>query len=390
MEQPADQSPEEIVRLRPEPPKVMRLSRKAVVIASACALTLIGGALVYALWPQGKRSAEELYNTDQKTAADGLAAAPKDYSQVPKLGPPFPGDLGKPILDAQGRSDFERPAVAGPPPRTETPAQAAERAERQRVRQEREAARASQLFVGAGAPTPAIVAMDDRLAAPLAPIDSDMPSTDPKQAFLEKASDQSTVTAQRLTPPAGADVLIAGTVIPAALISGIRSDLPGQITGQVTQNVYDSATGRTLLIAQGSRLIGQYDAGVTFGQSRALLVWTRLILTNGRSIILDRLPGADTQGFAGLEDRTDYHWGGVLRATLISTLLGVGTELGASGDGDLVRALRQGSQDSVNRAGEQVVSRELNVRPTLTIRPGYPVRVMVTRDLVLEPLKERR
>jgi type IV secretion system protein VirB10 len=208
-------------------------------------------------------------------------------------------------------------------------------------------------------------------------------SADGRRAFLDRASDRRTAAPDRLTAPADAHVLQAGSIIPAALITGIRSDLPGQITAQVTQNVYDSPTGRILLIPQGSRLIGDYDADVAFGQSRVLLAWNRLILPDGRSIVLERQPAADPRGFAGLQDATDYHWGGVLKAALVSTLLGVGSEAGSGGDGDLARAIRRGTQDSVNRTGEQIVSRELNVRPTLTIRPGTPVRVLVTRDLVL-------
>jgi type IV secretion system protein VirB10 len=178
--------------------------------------------------------------------------------------------------------------------------------------------------------------------------------------------------------------LQAGSVIPAALITGIRSDQPGLVTAQVTENVYDSLTGRRLLIPQGARLIGDYASDVGFAQRRVLLAWNRLILPDGRSIVLERQPAADPSGYAGLEDGVDYHWGGVMRAALVSTLLGVGSELGTGSDGDLVRALRRGSQDSINRAGEQIVSRELNIRPTLTIRPGHPVRVLVTRDIVLE------
>ena len=189
---------------------------------------------------------------------------------------------------------------------------------------------------------------------------------------------------QRLAPPPTAAVLQAGSIIPAALITGIRSDQPGLVTAQVTQNVYDSVTGRRLLIGQGARLIGDYQSDVGFGQRRVLLAWNRLILPDGRSIVLERQPAADPAGYAGLEDSVDYHWGGVVKAALVSTLLGIGGELGAGGESDLVRALRRGGQDSVDRAGEQVVSRELDVRPTLTIRPGYPVRVLVTRDIVLE------
>lgn len=166
-------------------------------------------------------------------------------------------------------------------------------------------------------------------------------------------------------------------------ITGIRSDLPGLVTAQVTQNIYDSPTGRILLIPQGARLIGDYDADVAFGQNRILLAWNRLILPDGRSIVLERQPASDPRGFAGLQDGTDYHWGGVLKAAFVSTLLGAGAELGSGDDGNLARAFRRGTQDSINRAGEQIVSRELNVRPTLTIRPGFPMQVLVTRDIVL-------
>jgi type IV secretion system protein VirB10 len=132
-------------------------------------------------------------------------------------------------------------------------------------------------------------------------------------------------------------------------------------------------------------LIGQYDAEVGAGQERVLLVWNRLILPNGRSIVLERQPGADAAGFAGLQDRVDNHWGRLFRAGLLSTMLSVGAELGRSGDNDIARAIRDGAQESVGDAGQEVVRRQLEIRPTLTIRPGHPVRVVVTRDLVLEP-----
>jgi type IV secretion system protein VirB10 len=183
-------------------------------------------------------------------------------------------------------------------------------------------------------------------------------------------------------------VVQAGTVIPAALITGIRSDLPGQITAQVTENVHDTPTGRARLIPQGARLIGIYDSQVAFGQSRVLLVWTRLIMPNGRSIVLERQPGADAAGYAGLQDEVDNHWSELSKAAALSTLLGVGTELGSSGnDSDIIQALRRGAGDSLNQTGQQVVRRNLNIQPTLTIRPGFPVRVIVNRDLVLEPYK---
>lgn len=177
-----------------------------------------------------------------------------------------------------------------------------------------------------------------------------------------------------------------------ALITGIRSDPPGQITAQVTEAVYDSPTGRARLIPQGARLIGTYDSQVAFGQSRVLLVWTRLIMPNGRSIVLERQPGADAAGYSGLADEVDNHWKELLGAAALSTLLAVGTEVNSGADtrstnSDLIAALRRGAGDSASQTGQQLVRRNLNIQPTLTIRPGFPVRVIVNRDLVLEPYR---
>src|SRR4029077_5676053 len=153
---------------------------------------------------------------------------------------------------------------------------------------------------------------------------------DSKLIFVNAPVDRRTTAPDRLSRPVSPFVIQAGTIIPAALITGIRSDLPGQITAQVTETVYDSPTGRFLLIPQGARLIGIYDSQVAFGQSRVLLFWTRLIMPNGRSIVLERQPGADTAGFSGLEDEVDNHWGALFKAALLSTLLGVGSELGST------------------------------------------------------------
>jgi type IV secretory pathway VirB10-like protein len=177
-------------------------------------------------------------------------------------------------------------------------------------------------------------------------------------------------------------------VIPAALITGIRSDLPGEVTAQVTEDVYDSPIGEFLLIPRGARLVSQYDAQVTFGQSRVLLVWTRLIMPNRHSVVLERQPAADAEGYAGLEDGVDNHWGMLFKAAILSTLLSVGSEAGATNnENSLVQAIRQGALRGFNQVGEQVVGRSLNVRPTLTIRLGFPVRVLVTHDLVLGPYR---
>ena len=228
--------------------------------------------------------------------------------------------------------------------------------------------------------------MPDLTGLGLAPQPATPSAQDRQLSFLNQTPDKRTVSTDRVAAPASANILQAGAVISAALITGIRSDLPGQITAQVTENIYDSPTGHILLIPQGTRVIGQYDNGIGFGQRRILLVWNRLIFPNGRSIVLERQPGADTQGYAGLEDGVDYHWGELFKAAALSTLLSIGSQAGSSDEeSEIVRALRQGAGDSISQTGQQIVSRQLNIAPTLTIRPGFPVRVIVTRDVVLEP-----
>ena len=212
---------------------------------------------------------------------------------------------------------------------------------------------------------------------------------DQKQAFVANGGDTATRNPASLQLPASPYQVMAGTIIPAALVTGMNSDLPGQVIANVTEAVYDTATGRFLLIPQGSRLIGRYDSKVSFGQRRVLLVWTRLILPDTSSISLDRLPGIDPAGYAGLEDGVDWHWDRIFAGAALSTLLGVGAELAApdrsGSDGKVIIATRQSAQDTVNQVGQEITKRNLSIQPTLTIRPGFPMRVMVNKDLILRP-----
>jgi type IV secretory pathway VirB10-like protein len=388
------------LRLRPERPRVTRLSRKVLISLGGVGSVAVLGATIWALQPNRRSGAgTELYSTDNKTTADGLANLPRDYTglprHVPPLGPPLPGDLGRPIVAAQNAGQ----SVTIPT----TPSAPGVDPEEQRRAQEREAARLSKLFAGTSARDQTAALLPTSLgdpnpgstglpglpdAGPLAPGTADVRQNgqDRKLAFVNAAADKRTVSPDRLQRPASPFVVQAGTLIPGALLTGIRSDLPGQITGQVTENVYDSPTGRYLLIPQGAKLIGIYDSQVTFGQSRVLLVWTRLIMPNGQSIVLDRQQGADPQGFSGLEDQVDNHWVELFKAALLSTLLSVGSEAGTSGqENDLIQAIRQGASNSISQTGQQIVGRQLNIQPTLTIRPGFPIRVIVNRDLILAP-----
>ena len=189
---------------------------------------------------------------------------------------------------------------------------------------------------------------------------------------------------------AAADVLDGGLRVPGGVAeqplvaepgSALLVAAPGTAAPLVPQLVIPE-----LLIPQGARLIGQYDSQISFGQKRVLLVWNRIMLPDGKSIVLERQQGADARGFSGLEDEVDYHWWDLIKAAALSTLLSVGAEVGSDRDeSDLVRALRRGSQDSINNTGQQLERRQLNIQPTLTIRQGFPVRVIINRDLVMAP-----
>ena len=379
------------LRLRAERPRVTRLSRKVLIGLGGAVGLAVAAALIYALQTRrGDQATKELYTTENRTTAEGVTALPRDYTGIPRLGPPLPGDLGRPILNAQNHGQPVPPTGPLPQPGV-TP-------EEQRRLQEIEAARLSKLFASTetrAAPSRPAPTVPGTTPGTTLAVPAEAPPVDPnavqnmqdrKLAFVNGPVDRRTVSADRLANAASPYVVQAGTVIPAALITGIHSDLPGQVTAQVTEHVYDTPTGKFLLIPQGSRMIGQYDSQVAFGQKRVLLVWNRIMLPDGKSIVLERQQGADAQGFSGLEDEVDYHWWDLAKAAALSTLLGIGTELGSSNEeSDLVQALRRGSQDSINNTGQQLVRRQLNIQPTLTIRQGFPVRVIVNRDLVFTP-----
>src|SRR6185312_2692340 len=287
------------LRLAAERPRITRLSRKVLAGGTALALLLISGAVLWALRSNQPHnsSPDELYSTDHHDVADGLSMLPRDYAgiphDVPPLGATLPGKLGNTIVTTDDQS-----APIGIDP------------EQQRANQETEAARTSKLFASttAAAASPHVVSRET--ATKIAP-SSDETFTqngqDSKLLFVNAPVDRRTTAPDRISRPASPFVIQAGTIIPAALITGIRSDLPGQITAQVTESIFDSPTGRIKLVPQGARLIGVYDSQVAFGQTRVLLVWTRLIMPNGRSIVLERQQGADVGGYSGLEDEVDNH-----------------------------------------------------------------------------------
>ena len=362
------------LRLRADRPRVVRLSRTVVWSLGGIGMVAVAFALGYALQASHRPpSPPAAQDTDVRPSADGLAGLPSDYvgKEVPKLGPALPGDLGRAILHAQGQGKVA--------PGTED----------HRAAQEVEAAIGSRLFVQTGErdraseqatpPAPGAPASQGRASATTGPQAGNI-------AFLDGQPDHATTSPDRIMPLVSPYVLQAGTVIAGALNTKINSDLPGQITGHVTQNVYDSPTGRFLLIPQGSTLFGAYNSSVSFGQQRTQIIWTRLIFPNGESLVLEKLPGGDAIGQSGLSDEVNNHWGQLFKAALVTTLLSVGSEAGTSwNENNLMQAIRSGASNGFSMVGNRLIDRSLNVQPTLTDRPGLPFTLILSRDLVLKP-----
>lgn len=385
--QPAKLDPESLA-LRSRPPRAIRFKRGVIIAIAALGSVSLMTVTWLALKPRlfhRVAGQEELSQPDLRPASDTLSGLPASYGDVPRLGPPLPGDLGKPILDRQQQLATE----ISP---SDQQRQQAEVAERERQLAELKAARKSGLLVpsrqvaAAAAEAPAASASAGEGTQPSPP----KPALDPnaqgrKEAFVGNLDPRGDVNPHVLTPPPSPYTLSAGSVISASLITGLRSDLPGLVTAQVTENTYDSATGRILLVPQGARLIGSYNSVVAFGQSRALIVWQRIVMPDGSSLRIDNVPATDPSGYAGLQDKVDYHTWALLKGVAISTLLGVGANLTFTGESDLVQAIRESTQQNVSRAGDQITSRNLAVQPTIKIRPGAPVRLIVHRDLILAP-----
>ncbi|WP_220137886.1 TrbI/VirB10 family protein [Myxococcus llanfairpwllgwyngyllgogerychwyrndrobwllllantysiliogogogochensis] len=206
-----------------------------------------------------------------------------------------------------------------------------------------------------------------------------------KIAFVESRS--SNVGKAMTRAPPG-PVVQAGTLIPVTLITGINSDLPGLIKGQVTSHVYDSVHGTAVMIPQGTTVLAKYDSMVAYGQERVLLCWDRLIRPDGSSVDLECMPGVDTQGYSGVADDVNNHWGRMATGVVLSTMLSAVTQA-ATGVGGINPSLPQqwaaGGAQAINSAGQRLTQKNMDVQPTITVRPGFKVNVLVSKDLYLSP-----
>ncbi|MBO9101918.1 MULTISPECIES: IncP-type conjugal transfer protein TrbI [unclassified Rhizobium] len=192
----------------------------------------------------------------------------------------------------------------------------------------------------------------------------------------------------RVVPQQSSFELKRGSVIPATLITGINSDLPGRITAQVSQNVYDSATGHRLLIPQGTKLFGRYDSKVSFGQKRVLVVWSDIIFPNGSTLQIGGMAGTDAEGYGGFNDKVNNHYLKTFGSAVLIALIGTGIDMAVPESSTLATqdtasdATRRNFAETFGRVADRTIQRNMDVQPTLEIRPGYKFNVLVDQDVV--------
>jgi type IV secretion system protein VirB10 len=178
------------------------------------------------------------------------------------------------------------------------------------------------------------------------------------------------------------------SVIPATLVSGINPDLPGRIIAQVGQNVFDSATGSRLLIPQGAKLLGRYDSKVSFGQNRVLVVWTDIVFPNGATLQIGGMAGTDAEGYGGFADQVDNHYFRTFGSAILLAVIGAGMDMAIPQSSTLSNqetasdAARRNFAETFGRVAERTISKNLDVQPTIEIRPGYKFNVLVDQDVV--------
>ncbi len=408
-----------------------RLKRTPIILIFLAVIIIIIVAFSFAMLKDPKslnQQEEKLVTANSNRLPGFIQSGPKDYSQIPKeipaLGPPRDGDLGHAGLPAK-TTTFKHPTMQ----------KKGLSDDEQALLEEERQARLADVFVPGVNEAKRNVSQLDPLAsrtkkastipaslsdkrnAALANLEKrraaaqkgssgyqpDLDKLTPqdewdaqnsqrdKMDFLKTndTADQKSYLSQAISHPVSPYEVKTGTIIPVTMITGTSSDIPGQLVGQVREHVFDTVTGHYLLIPQGSRVVGQYDSGITFGQERILVVWQRLIMPNGAAVNLEGMPGVDLSGYAGYKDKVDNHWLQLASGVVLSSMLSVGVtssqgDLGAQGVSLTQSFLSNAGQD-LNRTGQKIVERMLNRQPTLTITPGFSVNVFVNKDMILEP-----
>ncbi len=228
--------------------------------------------------------------------------------------------------------------------------------------------------------------LGDSAARPVPPAEPSAGGKDYRQFDTQGQGDRWRLDS-RAEAPRSPYELRAGFIVPAVLISGVNSDLPGQIVAQVSQDVFDTATGKWRLIPQGSRLVGQYSSDIAYGQSRVLVAWQRIVFPDGKAMDIGSMPGADSAGYAGFRDQVNNHYFRLFSSAFLMS--GITAGIAMSQPQTLSLGTRQSASSAMSEAlghqlGQvtaQLIARNMNIAPTLEIRPGYRFNVIVTKDL---------
>lgn len=377
-----------------------RRPRGRVLMLVGAIAGVAAAAFIYTVYQRQQSMAQPSQSGADQLERVAGATAPDDlFNQTPEPTPAAPQAVPaapQATPTAQPASQLQEPAQQLQQPRELT------QAERDRQRVVQEALNASPVVQSFGTPeAPRQIAQRQQQQFAPVPTPTLVPplqvgsgAPDPnrqaeKTAFLERDPATDVYLNAKREAPRSRTELKAGTVIPAVMIGGINSDLPGQIVGQVSRNVYDTRSGRVLLIPAGAKVVGVYDSQVTNGQSRVLVAWERIIFPDGSSISLGAMPGTDQGGYAGFRDKVDRHTFRIFKDALLLSVISAGAQLSQprNSDGDLnasqIATAALGQQFS--QVGAEMIRRNMNTQPTLKIRPGYQFNVMITKDVILPP-----
>ncbi len=363
-----------ILKSKPPRPKVA-ISQSAVYwVIFLLSFIIAAGLVAFRKSPSEKKQVEN----EGAAPSQVVSALPASYSDVSYNYPP----PSRPAENSTGNDELLKALMAK---------------EAQRIQRAASARLAPATFQGFSLPqnSRALMASGEVRAANSAgqqeqSARDDVNRQDDKLDFLSQTRSDDTALHHGLLRPVSPYQLLAGTIVPGLLLTGVNSDLPGQLLGQVSQNVFDTVTGAHLLIPQGTKILGTYDSRIVYGQERVLIVWTRLIFPNGNSLSLEGMPGVDLSGYAGLSDQVDNHYLRLLSGVMFSSLLGAAAQMAEgptydTSDPSFGQLAVQGVARNTNQVGQEITRRNLNIQPTLIVRPGYRFNLYVHKDITLEP-----
>ena len=397
-------------------PTPKRFNRRMLAgIGALGALIAIAAFWVGLKVPQAKAPEAVATPSRPPVPNESVNALPAGYdAMVPQLGDPRPGDVAG--INGDTGLSVQDPNSNSPVRQLTALEQYTEQAEIDRRRNEDRARTAGVSFANGGAteasmPSPVaagatdasqlqerILDLAERHGAPAtAPPNAsliardDANRQDDKAEFAGKSRDTDFALHARLERPQSPYTLFAGTILPCVLTQGINSDLPGDIQCMISQNVFDTVSGRHLLIPQGTKAIGLYDSRIAYGQERVLVVWTRLLRPDGSTLSLEGMPGTDLSGYAGLTGHVNNHYLRLVSGVVLGSLIGAGAQIatGANSQNPSFAALAvQGAGQNINEAGQQITRKNLNIQPTIEVRPGSRLNIFATKDLILPPWKD--